>query len=47
MKLDPTYFYNGYRSALKGQLRYCTQKWIKHVYEQLKKEGKNEYLETL
>lgn len=47
MKLDSQYFYNGYRSVLEGQKRTCTQKWVKHVYEQIEKEKKNEHLEAL
>jgi hypothetical protein len=42
MKLDSQHFYNGYRSVLEGQKRICTQKWVKHVYEQIEKEKKNE-----
>ncbi len=40
MRLDSQHFYNGYRSTLEGQARHCTIEWVKHVYKQLKKEGK-------
>lgn len=38
MIFNPKYFYNGYRSVLEGQLRYCTKKWVNHVNNVLKQQ---------
>lgn len=38
MIFNPKFFYNGYRSVLEGQLRYCTKKWVNHVNNVLKQQ---------